>query len=175
MATDYPLQQLEHSPPGAPLPPDGEQPNGQHHLLRHVLSPEQCSDALRHFGTTDSKAAARMVNRMSQRDLRDMFQRVRGLSGGGGGGMQWWYLVPAPPRRPAPASIRDVAGDFLPWLASLRCQVLPGLVWYHAWSRRHPPPQRTLVPKEPYPNASCSSPFIPHPLNLPSLPPSDHP
>ncbi|KAL4440305.1 hypothetical protein ABPG75_003306 [Micractinium tetrahymenae] len=49
---------------------------GQHHLLRHVLSPEQCSDALHHFGTADSKAAARMVNRMSQRELRDMFAKV---------------------------------------------------------------------------------------------------
>lgn len=54
----------------------GDASNGQHHLLRHVLSPEQCSDALHHFGTADSKAAARMVNRMSQRELRDMFAKV---------------------------------------------------------------------------------------------------
>lgn len=56
----------------------GDAPNGGHHLLRHVLSPSQCSDALHHFGTTDSKAAARMVTRMSQRELRDMFCKVRG-------------------------------------------------------------------------------------------------
>lgn len=54
----------------------GDAVNGQHHLLRHVLSAEQCSDALRHFGTKDSKAAARMVNRMSQRELRDMFAKA---------------------------------------------------------------------------------------------------
>ncbi|KAL4421999.1 hypothetical protein ABPG77_005429 [Micractinium sp. CCAP 211/92] len=54
----------------------GDASSGQHHLLRHVLSPEQCSDALHHFGTADSKAAARMVNRMSQRELRDMFAKV---------------------------------------------------------------------------------------------------
>lgn len=69
------------APPAAapgPAPADAaDAPNGQHHLLRHVLSPEQCSDALRHFGTADSKTAARMVNRMSQRELRDMFCKVR--------------------------------------------------------------------------------------------------
>lgn len=80
-------------PPPTPVSPSsalaaGDALGGQHHLLRHVLSPEQCSDALHHFGTTDSKAAARSVNRMSQRELRDMFAKVGagcdrwGLSGG---------------------------------------------------------------------------------------------
>ncbi|PSC67176.1 hep_Hag family [Micractinium conductrix] len=59
-----------------PAPAHTAAEGGQHHLLRHVLSPEQCSDALHHFNTNDSKAAARQVNRMSQRELRDMFAKV---------------------------------------------------------------------------------------------------
>ncbi|KAI3431501.1 hypothetical protein D9Q98_004552 [Chlorella vulgaris] len=74
--TQHQLTKLSQAAPAATTAHDGEGPNGQHHLLRHVLSAQQCSDALRHFGTTDSKAAARMVNRMSQRELRDMFAKV---------------------------------------------------------------------------------------------------
>lgn len=74
--TQHQLTKSSQAAPAATTAHDGEGPNGQHHLLRHVLSAQQCSDALRHFGTTDSKAAARMVNRMSQRELRDMFAKV---------------------------------------------------------------------------------------------------
>ena len=63
------------APPPAPPPPPAAGV-AQHHLLRHVLSAQQCHEALRHFATTDSKAAARQVNRMSQRELRDMFAKV---------------------------------------------------------------------------------------------------
>lgn len=80
-ATGAPRAELQQSPAaaGQPAPADGgsDTVNAPHHLLRHVLSPEQCTDALRHFGTTDAKSAARQVNRMSQRELRDTFEKVR--------------------------------------------------------------------------------------------------
>ncbi|PRW39294.1 hypothetical protein C2E21_6998 [Chlorella sorokiniana] len=70
--------QLPAAAAGQPATADGgpDAVNAPHHLLRHVLSPEQCTDALRHFGTTDAKSAARQVNRMSQRELRDTFEKV---------------------------------------------------------------------------------------------------
>ena len=79
-ATGAPQSELQ--PPaaaaGQPAPADGtaDGVNAPHHLLRHVLSAEQCTDALRHFGTTDAKSAARQVNRMSQRELRDTFEKA---------------------------------------------------------------------------------------------------
>eukprot|EP00887_Chlorella_sp_A99_P002460 scaffold10.g2460.t1 len=49
-----------------------------HHLQRHYLTPEQAAGALKHFGTGDSKVAARHIARMSQADLRQAFVAVYG-------------------------------------------------------------------------------------------------
>lgn len=76
--------------------------NAPHHLLRHVLSPEQCTDALRHFGTTDAKTAARMVNRMSQRELRDTFEKVGDAR-----------RPPLPPPSRCPAAALSLGGSLM--------------------------------------------------------------
>ncbi|KAL4424259.1 hypothetical protein ABPG75_001560 [Micractinium tetrahymenae] len=62
---------------GLPYAQEGER---RHHLLKHELPDEaRGMNALRFFGVDNVRQAVRRINKMAQRELQEMFQRVYGV------------------------------------------------------------------------------------------------
>lgn len=62
---------------GLPYALEGER---RHHLLKHELPDEaRGMNALKYFGVDNVRQAVRRINKMAQRELQEMFQRVYGV------------------------------------------------------------------------------------------------